>query len=472
MADIETQIAETSMASPSIDAPKQRSNPRKWLRKIGQKINKYMPKRLYARSLLIVVTPIILLQSVVAFVFMERHWQTVTQRLSFSVVRDIAAVVDLLEVRTEPEDIAEIIRVAQDRLGLKIDILPNEPLPAPTPKPFFSILDQALSEQITRQINRPYWIDTVGNSNIVEIRIRQDDDVLRVIARRSSAYASNSHIFLLWMVGTAFVLVVIAVLFLRNQIRPIQQLAEASESFGRGREMPKEFRPRGADEVRRASHAFIRMRERIERQLDQRTTMLTGVSHDLRTILTRFRLQLAVSKTETDKQALNTDIDEMQKMLEGYLSFARGDVAEETSHFDVASLIQRFKEDADIRGKDFKVQTFGDATIEARANALTRCVSNLVTNGFRYADSVELKIIRTKNRLMIHVDDNGPGIPEDRYEDVFKPFFRLDEARNLNESGTGLGLAIALDIARGHGGDITLGKSPLGGLAVTLALPL
>lgn len=443
-----------------------------WRRRIGQSITRYMPKRLYARSLLIVVTPIIILQSVVAFVFMERHWQTVTQRLSFAVVSDIAAVVDLLEVRTREEDIAEIIRVAQERLGLKIDILPNEPLPAPTPKPFFSILDQALSEQITRQINRPYWIDTVGNSKIVEIRIRQDEDVLRVVARRSSAYASNSHIFLVWMVGTAFVVVGIAILFLRNQIRPIQQLAEASESFGRGREMPKDFRPRGADEVRRASRAFIRMRERIERQIEQRTTMLTGVSHDLRTILTRFKLQLAVSHSEKDKEALNADIDEMQKMLEGYIAFAQGDVTEETSRFELASLVPRFAEDAEVRGKVFTSSIIGDTQIDVRPNAITRLVSNLVANGFRYAHSVDVTMQRTASRFIIQVDDDGPGIPPENHEDVFKPFFRMDEARNLNESGTGLGLAIALDIARAHGGDITLAESPLGGLRATLTLPV
>lgn len=443
-----------------------------WRRRIGQAMTRYMPKRLYARSLLIVVTPIIILQSVVAFVFMERHWQTVTQRLSFAVVSDIAAVVDLLEVRTREEDIAEIIRVAQERLGLKIDILPNEPLPAPTPKPFFSILDQALSEQITRQINRPYWIDTVGNSNIVEIRIRQDEDVLRVVARRSSAYASNSHIFLVWMVGTALVVVGIAILFLRNQIRPIQQLAEASESFGRGREMPKDFRPRGADEVRRASRAFIRMRERIERQIEQRTTMLTGVSHDLRTILTRFKLQLAVSNSDKDKEALNADIDEMQKMLEGYIAFARGDVAEETSRFELASLVPRFADDADVRGKVFTFNIIGDTHIDVRPNAITRLISNLVANGFRYAHTVDVTIQRTKNRLLVQVDDDGPGIPISNHEDVFKPFFRMDEARNLNESGTGLGLAIALDIARAHGGDITLAESPMGGLRATLTLPI
>ncbi|HRP79145.1 MAG TPA: HAMP domain-containing protein, partial [Aquamicrobium sp.] len=230
-----------------------------------------MPKRLYARSLIIVIAPMLLLQSVIAFVFMERHWQTVTERLSTAVTRDIAAIIDLIETFPQEGDLAQVIRIAQERLQLKVDLLPPDPLPAPGSKPFFSILDYSLGEQITRQINRPFWLDTVGDSAIVEIRIRLDDHVLRVFARRSHTYASNTHIFLLWMVGTSLVLIAIAVAFLRNQIRPILHLAEAAESFGKGRPMPSDFRPRGADEVRRAGAAFIQMRERIERQIEQRT---------------------------------------------------------------------------------------------------------------------------------------------------------------------------------------------------------
>ncbi|MCC6204774.1 MAG: two-component sensor histidine kinase, partial [Hyphomicrobiales bacterium] len=243
-------------------------------------VSYYMPKRLYARSLIIVIAPMILLQSVIAFVFMERHWQTVTQRLSEAVTRDIAAIIDMID--TSPGgDYSNVIRIAGDRLSLKIDILPADPLPPPGPKPFFSILDRALSAEITKQINRPFWIDTVGNSNIIEIRIQMENKVLRVFARRSHAYAPNTYIFLTWMVGTSLVLLMIAVPFLRNQIKPILQLAEAAESFGKGRPPPPDFKPRGAEEVRRAGLAFIQMRERIERQIEQRTAMLTGVSHDL-----------------------------------------------------------------------------------------------------------------------------------------------------------------------------------------------
>lgn len=234
------------------------------LRHVPRWFARHMPKGLYPRSLIIIIAPMVLLQSVVAFVFMERHWQMVTQRLSTAVVHDIAGIIDVIETYPQDADFSVITRIAREKFELNIAVLPPEPLPAPSPKPFFNILDGILGEEITDQINRPFWIDTVGNSRLVEIRILLDQHVLRVFARRNSAYASNTHIFLLWMVGTSLVLLLIAILFLRNQIRPIQALAEAAEGFGRGQPMPNDFRPRGASEVRRASLAFVQMRDRIE----------------------------------------------------------------------------------------------------------------------------------------------------------------------------------------------------------------
>jgi two-component system osmolarity sensor histidine kinase EnvZ len=349
--------------------------------------------------------------------------------------------------------------------------MPPDPLPAPGPKPFFSILDQILSAEITSQINRPFWIDTVGNSNVVEIRIQLDEQVLRVFARRSQAYASNTHIFLLWMVGTSLVLIIIAVLFLRNQIRPIQQLAEAAESFGKGRPTPEDFRPRGAEEVRRAGLAFLQMRERIERQIEQRTAMLTGVSHDLRTILTRFRLQLAVSGGKTDVAALDNDIEDMQSMLEGYLSFARGEALEDTGRINLETLFAKLAEEAKLRGRTLTVQLSGDPDVHVRPTAFSRLVTNLVGNSFRYAKTVHISAIHGPGSLIVTVDDDGPGIPAQEREHVFRPFVRLDEARNQDSGGTGLGLSIARDIARSHGGDITLTDSPLGGLRCVVRVP-
>lgn len=448
------------------------SNPlvRQW-QQFWRQVSHLLPKRLYARALIIVIAPMLLLQSVVAFVFMERHWQTVTMRLSEAVTGDIAAIIDMTETYGKDGDYSQITRIARERLQLKVDILPPAPLPAPGPKPFFSILDQALSTEISKQINRPFWIDTVGNSNIIEIRVQLDNGVLRVFARRNQAYASNTHIFLLWMVGTSLVLIGIAVLFLRNQIRPILALAEAAESFGKGRPMPESFRPRGAEEVRRAGMAFIQMRERIERQIEQRTMMLTGVSHDLRTILTRFRLQLALMPGKSEKEALDQDIVDMQSMLEGYMAFARGEGAEGTGLFDLEAWLARQQEEARLRKRTLETRLSGEPEVRVRPNAFQRLLGNLIGNAFRYAGRVEVYAAHTKGSLIVTVDDDGPGIPADKRDDVFKPFFRLDEARNLDESGTGLGLSIARDIARSHGGDVTLDESPLGGLRAIVRVP-
>ncbi len=441
-------------------------------RRFWRLFSRRMPKRLYARSLIIVIAPMILLQSVIAFVFMERHWQTVTQRLSKAVVRDIAAIIDLTETYPPGDNYAQVIRIAQERLGLKADLLPPDPLPPPGPKPFFSILDTTLSNEITAQINRPFWIDTVGNSNVVEIRIQLENKVLRVFARRSQAYASNTHIFLLWMVGTSLVLLIIAILFLRNQIRPIQQLAEAAESFGKGRPTPADFRPRGAEEVRRAGAAFLLMRERIERQIEQRTAMLAGVSHDLRTILTRFKLQLALVGSTSDVEAMERDIADMQSMLEGYLAFARSEAAEDVGPFSLENLAGKLREEAELRDVEFDIAIAGSPDVTVRPNAFSRLVSNIVGNAFRYAGHVSVRITHAQRSITVIVDDDGPGIPPDKREEVFKPFYRLDEARNQDEGGTGLGLSIARDIARSHGGDVKLDDSPLGGLRAIVRLPV
>lgn len=434
-------------------------------------IYRQMPKRLYARALIIVIAPMILLQTLIAFVFMERHWQTVTQRLSTAVVRDISAIIDMVETYPAAGGAEQVVRIAQDRLALKIDLLPPDPLPPATRKPFFSDLDQVLSAEIAGQIARPFWIDTVGNSDIVEIRIQLDNKVLRVFAKRNQAYASNSVIFLSWMVGTSLVLLAIAIVFLRNQIRPIQALAKAAEAFGRGQKPAEEFRPRGAEEVRRAGTAFLRMRERIERQIDQRTAMLTGVSHDLRTILTRFRLQLEFADSADDRAALRKDVDEMQSMLEGYLAFAKGDVAEETAGFNLVEFLGRFESEARMRGKEVELVLGGIHEVMVKPNGFSRLMSNLISNALRHADKVVISVRTAPQSLIFVIDDNGTGIPAEKREDVFRPFYRLDEARNLNESGTGLGLAIARDLARGHGGDIQLGQSLMGGLRATVILP-
>jgi two-component system, OmpR family, osmolarity sensor histidine kinase EnvZ len=443
---------------------------RKGLARASRFIKAILPKGLYARSLLIVIAPVVLLQSVIAYAFMERHWQTVTNRLSAAVASDIAALVDVYERFPQETDSRRLVQIAENRLGLDVDILPSEPLPTIGPKPFFDILDTALSNEIRLRVARPFWIDTVGRSNLVEIRIQLDDAVMRVIARRSQTYASNAHIFLVWMVGTSLVLLGVAILFLRNQIKPILALADAAEDFGKGREV--EYRPRGATEVRRAGAAFMDMKRRIARQIDQRTTMLNGVSHDLRTVLTRFRLSLEMMEPGEELDDLKRDVDEMSRMLEAYLSFVRGDAGELAEPTDIRALLEEFKADAERQGHPTTLTLEGDPNVTLRRDAFRRLLGNLVSNAARYGDDIQITAVHDDRYLTVHVDDDGPGIPEVNREDVFRPFLRLDEARNQDHGSSGLGLAISRDIARSHGGEITLSDSALGGLRASVRLPV
>jgi two-component system osmolarity sensor histidine kinase EnvZ len=439
--------------------------------RLGNAFKSWMPTGLYARALLIMIVPMVVLQSVVAFVFMERHWNTVTRRLSAAVVQDIAALIEVYKVYPQDKDRTQVRRIAQQRLGLVVDFLPVGDMPPPGPKPFFSLLDQSLSLQVSRQIGRPFWIDTVGKSNLVEIRILLDDSVMRVFAQRSAAYASNSEIFLFWMVGTSSILLIVAVLFLRNQIKPILRLADAAESFGKGRDAPN-FRPRGAREVRRAAQAFLEMKGRVERAIEQRTAMLAGVSHDLRTILTRFKLELALIGDSPEVDAMRKDVDEMSMMLEDYLAFARGDGGENAQPTDMALALEELRYDAERNGHKATTSFHGLPVVTVKPAAFKRCLANLVSNAARYGNSIAITGYRDHRYLTVTVDDDGPGIPQAMREEVFKPFLRLDDARNQDLGGTGLGLAIARDIARSHGGDITLGDSPMGGLRASVRVPV
>ena len=441
-------------------------------RRITGAIGNQMPKGLYARALIIIIAPMVLLQSVLTFVFLERHWQTVTRRLSTVTVQNIAFLIDIYREYPQDANADTLTRLAEEDLGLRVRFVPGEELPIANSKPFFDLLDTTLSDELTRQIGRPFWIDTVGRSNIVDIRIKLDDGVMHVLARRSQTYASNSQIFLLWMVGTSLVLLTVAILFLRNQIKPILRLSEAAESFGKGRPPPEDFRPRGAREVRQAANAFIEMRDRIERHVEQRTVMLAGVSHDLRTVLTRFRLQLALFEDSPELEALRSDVDEMQAMLEDYMAFAKGGSTEEIVRVDIGDILGEVKSQAH-GAKDITIEIDNAPLIvPLRRHAFKRAVANLVNNAARFAEHVKVTAERQDGSLTVTVEDDGPGIPEAQREHVFRPFYRLDHARNQDSGSTGLGLAIARDIARIHGGDITLDRSPLGGLKAVLKVPV
>src|SRR6202451_3632640 len=404
----------------------------RWLRSV-------MPHGLYARALLIVIMPLVVLQSIVAFLFVERQSSVVHFYLSPAVPRDIATLIDVYKTFPPGTNRAQLRRIAQDRLGLVVDFLPVTDLPPPGPKPFFSALDQELSNEIRKQIGLPFWIDTVGRSSIVEIRLKLDATIMRVFAPRADAYTSNSLVFLMWMVLTSVVVLTIAILFLRNQIKPIVRLADAAEAFGKGREVPN-FRPRGAREVRRAAAAFLEMKIRIERAIEQRTTMLAGVSHDLRTILTRFKLELALLGDTPESEAIKKDVDEMAAMLEAYLAFARGDMGEQSSATDMAAFLEELKVDTERHGHRATVSFHGQPEVTVRPAAFKRCLANLVTNASRFASTVAITGHRDHRWLTVTVDDDGPGIPVHLREDVFKPFLRLDDARNQDARGTRVGL--------------------------------
>ena len=437
-------------------------------------IGELLPKGLYARALLIIITPIVVLEGVIAFAFMERHWQAVTRRLSEATARDIAAIVDLYDEMPDKTKTDWLVKLAEDRLNLRVQFLPAGELPPPGPKPLFTLLDRALSSELKR-LDRPFWIDTVGEARYVEIQVKHDDAILRITATRSQTYASNSHIFLLWMVGSSVILLTVAILFLRNQIRPILRLAEAADAFGKGRGIPEDFRPRGAREVRQAAEAFLEMRDRIKTHVEQRTTMLAGVSHDLRTVLTRFKLELALLGDTQEARALSGDVNEMQHMLEDYLAFAKGDGGEEAKPTNLKELLQEIHAEAQIYGRavDLKLRKKkSDLILPLKRQALKRAITNLVSNAARYGDHIVIRAATEGQWVRIEVDDNGPGIPPSERENVFRPFYRIDAARNVDEGNSGLGLAIARDIAKSHGGEIALGQSSMGGLRAIISLPL
>ena len=426
-----------------------------------------MPKGIFGRAIIIIVAPMVLLQTIMTAVFIERHLRNVTFNMSEGLVREIAVIVEMVETGAKK---TEIQNIAKEQLKLDVKIEPNAQLPAKLEKPFFPILEDALENRIKAQIKKPFWVDVATQDKIGEIFVKTKDNVVKVKFRKARAEADNWHIFLVWMVLSSIVLLAIAVMFLRNQISPIVELSKAAEMFGKGQETPN-LKPKGAMEVRNATASFFEMKDRIARSLEQRTAMLSGVSHDLRTVLTRFRLQLALVPESKETKAMGEDVKAMHDMLEAYLEFARGDGDENQGEVDLAQMIGKFKGDAERKGCEMEVSAKGATVINARETAMYRLFSNLIGNAVEVASEMEVRLRRYQKFLMVEVHDNGTGIEKDKREEAFKPFVRLDDARNLNDSGTGLGLAIARDIARSHGGEIELDDSDMGGLCVRVRLP-
>ncbi len=438
---------------------------------VPRQVKRWLPTSLFGRSLLIIVLPIAIMQLAVTWVFFDAHWQTVTSRLSDGVAGDIAWAVESYEDAPTPDNLTRIAERAEGSMALSIVLLEDKKLPPQQPASFFAALDRALDKALSEKLDQPYWYDTVRYPAYVDIRVQVKNGVIRIIAPRDRVYATQGHIFIVWMALATLLLTTIAILFIRNQVRAIERLADAAETFGKGGDVD-DFKPYGAREVRQAAQAFIAMKNRIQRYVDQRTAMLASVSHDLRTPLTRLKLELALAEPSKRVEAMKADLSEMEHMIDEYLSFARGEGGEAVEPIPMAGLLEEIGAASRRTGVTVEIDAEPEVTLQIRPNAMKRALTNLVMNAAAHGHRVTVTGRATAaGGSEIVIDDDGPGIAEDQYEEAFKPFSRLDESRNQNEKGVGLGLAIARDVARGHGGDLTLDRSPLGGLRAIVRLP-
>jgi two-component system osmolarity sensor histidine kinase EnvZ len=433
-------------------------------------IKRAMPRGLFGRSLIIIVAPVVILQGIITYVFFERHYDIMTARMARGVASDVALLINIEETYKIGPQRMMLLDMAAKNLGYQISFQPGVHLDRPY-RHVMPNLKDAMTAVFASQFGGAYKFTSRNVGDYIDLKVDMKDGVLRMMIPHKRLIASNVDIFILWMVGSSLVLLAVAILFLRNQVRPIEQLALAADAFGKGRSVP-DFKPYGATEVRSAAQAFITMRERIERYVQQRTDMLAGVSHDLKTPLTRLKLELTMMGGDT--VAMRGDIDEMEHMLNEYLDFARGEGGEEAQATDLSEIVQDAAASAAgaRRANDrLAVQTEPDIVLSVRRNALKRCATNIIDNALKHGKRAEVSLTRNGRNVIIAVDDDGPGIPPERREEAFRPFHRLDEGRNLQQGGSGLGLAIARDIARAHGGDLTLDQSKLGGLRATIRLP-
>ena len=425
-----------------------------------------LPKSIFWRAFLIIILPIVIMQMFVAWFFFNAHWVTVTSNLSDSVAADVAVATQLFMEDPTDENAKKLDALLRPDMELSVVLRPDDRLPTANRNAFFSNLDKTLRKSLTETVNAPFWFDTTRYPNHIDIRVQVDEGVLRFIAARERVFAPTGYVFIFWLITTTVVLSLISILFIRRQSDPIRELADAASAFGKGQDISG-FKPRGASEVRMAGQSFLKMRQRIHRHLEQRTLMLAGVSHDLRTPLTRLKLQLAMQEDTDDTRAARRDVDEMEAMLTGYLDFARGMGKEKPQKVQLSKFISEV-----IKGRSLVIKPYEDRQISIRPLMLKRCLDNLISNALKYGGTCKLSVEQTSEFLLICVDDDGPGIPEGQRQNVFKAFQRLDEARNQNIEGVGLGLSISQDIAQLHGGTILLSDSDLGGLKATLRLPL
>jgi len=434
-------------------------------------IRRFLPRSLLGRSVLINITPLILLQVISTWVFYDRHYDTITKRLAQGLAGDVAAVISLIGRNPDLQHRREVFQVARSAMQLQLTLTEGVGLPEQEAPRVRTLVELRLDDALRERLRLPFVIDARSVRDRVVILVELPEGILRVLVTDERLFSSTTYIFIFWTIGSSVLLFGIAVFFMRNQVKPIRRLARAAESFGKGQEV-RDFKPEGATEVRQAAAAFINMRDRIKRQIQQRTEMLAGVSHDLRTPLTRMKLQLEMLQEVPDAKYLQSDVAEMEHMVEGYLAFARGEGQETPAPSDLGGLLRDVVAQMTRDGRAIDLHVEEDLALPLRREGIRRCLTNLIANAQRHGQQVAVRAGRRKNLIEVTIDDDGPGIPPQHHEDVFKPFFRLEGSRNPATGGIGLGLTIARDVARSHGGDVSLETAPGGGLRARIWLPV
>ena len=430
-------------------------------------LKKILPTGLFYRSLIIVAAPTIILQIIITVVFFDSIWIKSNKGLTRSLVGEIKTLSDIYASQNEQQ-----IKYLTDQFKYNFDFvinIKNEELPEINKERKYSPIDRSLRRELKSVFGSTnYWFDTTSYEDVVEIKVKSADKLIEIVFPKEKIAPSSVRIFILWITVPSLLLISIAIIFLKNQTRPIVNLAKAAERFGKG-DFVKDIRPSGASEIRKAAYEFDRMAKRIDRHLKQRSEMLSGISHDLRTPLTRLKLQLAMISQKDISSKMSKDIDEMEMMLNSYLQFAKSQAVEDSVATNINKLLIEISEEKN--NKKLHLDLANEIVLVGRKNALKRCFNNLIENGLNYAENVYVKVSKSTNRLNVFIEDDGPGIPINQYKNVFKPFFRLDQSRNQNKSGVGLGMSIAEDIIRSHGGNIELGESQYKGLLIKISLP-
>ena len=428
-------------------------------------IKKLLPKQLFYRALLIVAVPIIILQLTISIVFFDSLWIKTNKGMTRALIGEIKTFISAYE--KEEYNKGSLIILFQEHLDFNVKFEPYKILPKEDLERWFSPIDRNLRRELKSKISN-YWFDTTSYKNLIDLKIKYGDGYFQFYIPKERVTSSSARLFAFWITLPAFLLITIAIIFLKNQTRPIINLARASEKFGRGEDI-EEFRPSGALEIRQAGFEFEKMRKRIIRHLNQRSEMLSGISHDLRTPLTRIKLQLSFIKDKEISKKLSDDVGEMEKMLNEYLQFASSRSAETTETFDLSELLETtiMKYEKKKITTDISKEVF----LDGRKNLMQRCFSNLIDNAIKYSANVYISLRKLNNNILITIDDDGPGIPENERENVFKPFYKIDKSRGDSKSSVGLGLSIASDTVKSHGGNIKLETSPTNGLRIKVILP-